>query len=116
MPNACRIRLTQPSHEVTLDSNPSRQVHALLNPEALEPVRAAICVYVSSRSTPAVLSEALSRMSSEARKCGMLPEHMVLVFKDTWNGLPEVRAMGIDEQTRLLEVAVTMCIEEYYRL
>ena len=55
-------------------------------------------------------------MSSEARKCGMLPEHMVLVFKDTWNALPEVRAMDIDEQTRLLEVAVTMCIEEYYRL
>ena len=101
---------------MTSDDTPSLHGPAFLNPDALDPVRAAIRVYLSSGSSPTVLSDTLSRLSSEARQCGMLPEHMVLVFKDVWNGLPEVRARNIDEQIRLLEAAVTMCIEEYYRL
>ncbi|MEP6619861.1 MAG: hypothetical protein ABJE47_11110 [bacterium] len=82
----------------------------------VDPVRAAFLVYLSDGSQSSVLQDALSRMSLEARHVGMLPEHLIIVLKDIWNGLPEVRAMrDIDEQVRLLEGAVTMCIKEYYR-
>ena len=40
----------------------------------------------------------------------------VIALKDVWYGLPSVRAMQqTDEQVRLLQRVVTMCIKEYYR-
>jgi hypothetical protein len=54
-------------------------------------------------------------MSAEARGRAMLPEHVLMVLKDVWGTLPEVRAMtDTGEQVRLLQRVVTMCIKEYY--
>ena len=45
----------------------------------------------------------------------MLPEQLLVVLKDIWSGLPEVRSMtNSREQIRLLQRVVTMCIKEYY--
>ena len=54
-------------------------------------------------------------MSAEARERAILPEQLLVVLKDVWGTLPEVRAMtDAGEQVRLLQRVVTMCIKEYY--
>jgi predicted ATPase len=54
-------------------------------------------------------------MASEARTRSMLPEQLLIVLKDVWHGLPEVRSMhDTREQVPMLQRVVTMCIKEYY--
>jgi hypothetical protein len=78
-------------------------------------VRDALRAYLAKGADPAPLQRALVDMSSEARRKAMLPEHLLVVLKDVWAGLPEVRSMhDSGEQVRLLQRVVTMCIKEYY--
>jgi len=43
------------------------------------------------------------------------PEQLLVVLKDVWSSLPEVRSMtNTREQINLLQRVVTMCIREYY--
>jgi hypothetical protein len=78
-------------------------------------VRAALRSYLSASPEPAALHGALVRMSAEARERDMLPEQLLVVLKDVWGAMPEVRAMtDAGEQVRLLQRVVTMCIKEYY--
>jgi hypothetical protein len=82
--------------------------------DTIDAVRAALREYLDTGSS-SVLQVSLLRMSSEAREKAMLPEQVLIVLKDVWNGLPEVRAMtDTSEQIRLLQRVVTMCIKEYY--
>ena len=61
------------------------------------------------------LQASLLLVATEARARDMLPEHLLVRLKEAWSALPEVRAMrDTNEQTRLLERVVTMCIREYY--
>lgn len=86
-----------------------------LDDETVAAVRAALRTYLSRSPEPAALQRALVRMSAEARDRSILPEHLLVVLKDVWGTLPEVRAMtDAGEQVRLLQRVVTMCIKEYY--
>lgn len=86
-----------------------------LDDETVAAVRTALRAYLSSSADASTLQHALARVSSEARERGMLPEQVLVVLKDVWSGLPEVRAMAdAGEQIRLLQRVVTMCIKEYY--
>ena len=61
------------------------------------------------------LPVSLSLLADEAREKHILPEQLLIVLKELWNSLPEVRAMTDSKQhARLLERVVTMCIKEYY--
>ena len=61
------------------------------------------------------LQASLLLVATEARARNILPEHLLVRLKETWSTLPEVRAMrDANEQARLLERVVTMCIREYY--
>ncbi|MEP6989982.1 MAG: hypothetical protein ABJA80_03560 [bacterium] len=85
-----------------------------LEETTLEAVRAALATYVSSGSAPG-LNPALVRVAAEAREKAMLPEHLLIVLKDLWSALPEVRAVADPAmQVRQLQRVVTMCIAEYY--
>lgn len=78
-------------------------------------VRDALRLYLSDGSDPSALQRALLRMSTEARERGIQAEHLLVLLKDTWSSLPEVRAMtDTAEQVRVLQRVVTMCIREYY--
>lgn len=78
-------------------------------------VRDALRLYLADSSDPGALQQALVRLSAEARDKQMHAEHLLVQLKDTWNTLPEVRAMtDTTEQVRLLQRVVTMCIREYY--
>jgi hypothetical protein len=62
------------------------------------------------------LRSALQELAREARDKRMPPEKLLIVLKDVWYELPVVRdSTERDEQVRLLQRAVTMCINEYYR-
>ena len=85
-----------------------------MDDETLDAVRMALREYLGSGSSSA-LQHALLRMAPEARAKSILPEQLLIVLKDTWSALPEVRAMtDTTEQVRLLQRVVTMCIKEYY--
>ena len=85
-----------------------------LTDDTIDAVRTALRQYLATGSS-SVLRSSLLRMASEAREMAMLPEHLLIVLKDVWNALPEVRAMtDASEQIRLLQRVVTMCIKEYY--
>jgi len=86
-----------------------------LDDDTIDAVRAALLEYLSNGSSSTAIQQALVRMASEARQKSMLPEHLLIVLKDVWGALPEVRAMtDTGEQIRLLQRVVTMCIKEYY--
>jgi hypothetical protein len=78
-------------------------------------VRDALREYLADGSRSGPLQAALLRMSTEARERDMRAEQLLVLLKDSWSALPEVRAMTDNaEQVRLLQRVVTMCIKEYY--
>lgn len=88
-----------------------------LDDETVAAVRAALRAYVASSTDAVALRSALHRMSTEAREREVLPEQLLVVLKDVWGALPEVRAMpDAGDQVRLLQRVVTMCITEYYSI
>ena len=94
------------------DSTPG---HPALAAETIDTVRSALSAYVSESSDGERLRQALDRMAAEAREKSILPEQLLVVLKDVWYSLPNVRAISEPtEQIRLLQRVVTMCIKEYY--
>jgi hypothetical protein len=86
-----------------------------LDPETIAGLRVALIAYLSPTPDRATLQAALVTLAADARDKSILPEHLLLVLKDVWNALPEVRAMtDSSAQVSLLQRVVTMCIREYY--
>ena len=86
-----------------------------LEAETLDAVRKALINYVDAPSQPTPLRDALQRMAGEARDKAMLPEQVLIVLKDIWYTLPGVQAItDANEQVKLLQRVVTICIKEYY--
>jgi hypothetical protein len=86
-----------------------------LDGESIDAVRVALRAYLNDSEDPGTLQPALVALASQARERNMLPEHLLVLLKDVWSGLPEVRSMTDSrEQIRLLQRVVTMCIKEYY--
>ena len=95
------------------DSSPTPP--SRLDDATVAAVRDALRTYLARSANPVGLRQALVRMSAEARDRSILPEQVLIVLKDVWGTLPEVRAMtDSGEQVRLLQRVVTMCIREYY--
>jgi hypothetical protein len=86
-----------------------------LDDETVGAVRDALRGYLLDEADASPLQAALLRMAAEARTKSILPEQLLVVLKDLWNLLPEVRRMtDTSQQIRLLQRVVTMCIKEYY--
>jgi hypothetical protein len=86
-----------------------------LDDETVAAVRDALRAYLSRSPDAEALRRALTDLSVQARERSILAEHVLVVLKDVWSTLPEVRAMPeTDEQIRMLQRVVTMCIKEYY--
>ena len=83
--------------------------------ETIDDVRSALLEYVDAPSRGERLRGALHALAREARDKSILPEKLLIVLKDIWYALPAVRRMEEqEEQVRLLQRVVTMCIREYY--
>jgi hypothetical protein len=86
-----------------------------LDDETVAAVRASLREYLLNEANASPLQAALLRMAAEARDKSILPEQLLVVLKDIWSLLPEVRGMTDNSQKiRLLQRVVTMCIKEYY--
>ena len=86
-----------------------------LDEASIDAVRASLRAYLQDSQDPAALQASLLTFASEARARSIMPEQLLIVLKDIWSGLPEVRAMSdARAQTSLLQRVVTMCIKEYY--
>ena len=86
-----------------------------LSDDTVTALREALRRYLSNGLSPSPLQAALLVVAREAREKDILPETLLVMLKDVWNGLPEVRAMTDSaQQVRLLQRVVTMCIKEYY--
>lgn len=66
------------------------------------------------RPTPE-LSNLLKRVAREAREEGILPEELIVIFKQLWNSLAEsMRPQNVDQYERIRQNLVTLCIQAYY--
>src|SRR6476620_6673835 len=61
-----------------------------------------------------LLRAVLSPIAQKSRGDGVEAARLVVRFKQTWLGLPEVDMLSRQESQRLLDRAVTLLIEEYY--
>ena len=60
------------------------------------------------------LQGAMRALCAEARRQGMHAEELIVLFKKTWHARPELHHMSREENAKLFDSVVTMCIEEYY--
>ena len=84
--------------------------------ETIESVRGALAAFLrGSGDDGGALGAELRTMAREARGKALLPEQLLVVLKDIWYALPEVRRISDPAaQTRLLQRVVTICIEAYF--
>jgi hemoglobin-like flavoprotein len=86
-----------------------------LDDESVDAVRLALRAYLLNSQDPSALQASLFRIAAEARERAILPEQLLIVLKEAWGSLPEVRSMtDTRQQVSLLQRVVTMCIKEYY--
>jgi hypothetical protein len=94
------------------DSTPNRPQ---LSSASVEGLRLALSKYLVESDDTASLQVALREVAADARTKEMRAEHLLLALKDVWYGLPQVsRTPEGEEQHRLLQRVVTLCIREYY--
>ena len=87
-----------------------------LGRETLDLLHTTLVAYVNAPGDGEQLRLALHAVADEAREKAIPPETLLIALKDVWYALPTVRAMKpSDDQLRLLQRVVTMCIKEYYR-
>jgi hypothetical protein len=87
----------------------------VISEETLTALRTALQQRLSSATDDAELRRALRAMSEEARAESLHVEQVIVTLKRVWESLPEVRrASDRQEQNRVLERVVTLCIQEYY--
>ena len=61
------------------------------------------------------LQDVLTRASAEARTKDIQAEQLLIIMKELWYSLPDVRAAGdSDRQTELLQELISRCISQYY--
>jgi hypothetical protein len=85
--------------------------------ETVDAVRRALQRDVSaSQSEPAPeLRTALHNLACEARQKAISPERVLIALKSIWRTLPDVEhARDYDEETRILQRVVAICIKEYF--
>lgn len=94
----------------------SRSSASRLDDETVAAVRAGLREYVANTANPAPLRSALETMAADALRKGMLPEQLVVLLKDLWGNLAEVRLLSdAGERVRMQQRVVTMCITEYFK-
>ena len=85
-----------------------------LNAASLAALASALEQY-AHRSDTTALQPALRTIATEAREKQMRAEQLLVVLKDIWYSVPQIaQAPPGEQQNRLLQRVVTLCIREYY--
>jgi hypothetical protein len=86
-----------------------------LEPETAEALRGVMNRAVARGDHSDELHDVLCRAAAEAREKGIQAEQLLVIMKDLWNSLPELRRVtGSERQTELLQELISRCIERYY--
>ena len=89
-----------------------------LDAETIAAVRAALARYAREGNHTDDLRDLLMRVAAEARAKNIMAERLLVVLKEIWGSLPEVRQQSdrgrVSEQNTLLQQLITRCIREYY--
>lgn len=94
------------------DSTPHRPQ---LESTSLDALASALTTYLATGDDGAALQSALRAIAEEARRKAMHAEDLLIALKDVWFGLAPVRSVAeSEEQSRMLQRVVTLCIREYY--
>ena len=60
------------------------------------------------------LQEVLARAATEAREKDIHAEQLLVIMKDLWHSLPDLRTADTDRQNELLQELISRCIAQYY--
>jgi DNA primase len=61
------------------------------------------------------LTRLLKKVGAEARQKNVRPEQLLVIFKQLWNSLAEsLRPQNPEQQERVRQTLVTLCIQAYY--
>ena len=86
-----------------------------LDPKSIDALAATLVRYVESGGEGTDLPAVLRRVAEEARAKHMHAEQLLITLKDVWYSLPAVRkAPEGEEQSRMLQRVITLCIRQYY--
>jgi hypothetical protein len=86
-----------------------------LSAASVAALKSALQKYLANESETAPLEPALRLVAAEAREKHMHAEQLLIALKDVWFALPQIaKAAQGEQQSRLLQRVVTLCIRAYY--
>ena len=86
-----------------------------LEPETMDVLRSALDKAAGRGHHSDELHDALCLAARDARDKGIQAEQLLLIMKELWHSLPELRRVSDTErQTELLQELITLCIQRYY--
>jgi hypothetical protein len=86
-----------------------------LSAESIAALKSSLEMYLANETDPEPLQTTLRRIAAEAREKKMHAEQLLVALKDVWFALPQIaKAAQGEQQSRLLQKVVTLCIREYY--
>jgi transcriptional regulator len=86
-----------------------------LETETLDALRSVMDSAVRKGDHVDELHDVLLRAAAEARVKGIHAEQLLVILKDLWYSLPELRRVSNTErQAALLQQLISRCIEHYY--
>lgn len=92
----------------------SQSENPVLSPDTIAALQEALRRCLDGDGDLEHVRPVLRRVANEARERHIYAEQLLITLKDMWFELPRVRQSDIEEQQRLLQRLVTICIREYY--
>jgi len=87
-----------------------------LSEGTMKELRAALTEQMRQPNGPTPeLARLLKKVAVEARQNNIRPEELLVIFKQLWNSLAEsLRPQNAEQQERMRQNLVTLCIQAYY--
>ena len=96
---------------MAFDRTPSPQLES----ETVEALRAVMDRAVRRGNHTDELHDILCRVAAEAREKRIQAEQLLVIMKELWYSLPELRRVADnDRQVALLQELISRCIDRYY--
>jgi transcriptional regulator of aromatic amino acid metabolism len=96
---------------MAFDRMPSPRLEA----ETLDALRAVMQRAMHRGDHPRELQDVLTRAATEAREKQIRAEQLLIMLKELWHSLPDLRSVeDSDRQIELLQELISRCIAQYY--
>ena len=92
----------------------SAPLEATMSAAAVGALRCALQAQLRHPSSDGSRRQVLRLLCDDARERGMQVEQVIILLKQAWLSLPEIRAPGGGLHSEQLSRIVGLCIEEYY--